>query len=116
MMVILITLENIFRTVKMNFHPTLIFMCKKCKLEINRCALNTNQTMEQSKRAYEVNVYKTFILNISLFLELAGCNLAQTLLNPSKVIWHQLFLLNVSVVFVNAEKCRIQNRVNLIKQ
>ena len=90
-------------------------MYKKCKLEINRCAMKINQTIEQIKRACEVNVYKTFILSISLLLELAGCHLAQTLLNTSKVIWHQLFLLNVSVVFVNAEKSSIQNRVNLIK-
>ena len=32
-----------------------------------------------------------------------------------KVIWHRLFLLNVSVVFVNAEKCSVQNRVVFIK-
>ena len=38
------------------------------------------------------------IYHISLFLELASSNLAQTLLNPVKVIWHHL--LNVSVVFV----------------
>ena len=45
----------------------------------------------------------TFISSISLFLELAGSNFSQAL-NPSKVISHRLFLLNVSVVFVNAEK------------
>ena len=54
------------------------------------------------------NFCRTFISSISLFLELAGSNLAQTLLNPSKVIWHRLFLLNVSVIFVNAEKCSVQ--------
>ena len=52
---------------------------------------------------------------MSLFLELAGSDLAQTLLNPSKVIWHRLILLNVSVAFVNAEKCRVSNRVVFIK-
>ena len=44
------------------------------------------------------------MLSISLFLELGGYSLGQTLLNPFKVIWHNLFLSNVSVVFVNAEK------------
>ena len=52
---------------------------------------------------------RTLISNILLLLKLAGSNLAQTLLNTSKGIWHRLFLLNVSVVFVNAEKFRIQN-------
>ena len=56
-----------------------------------------------------MNFCRTFISSISLFVELAGSNLAQTLLNPSKVIWHLLFLLNVSVVFVNAEKRSVQN-------
>ena len=45
----------------------------------------------------------------------AGSNLAQTLLSPSKVLMHRLFLLNVSVVFVNAENCSVQNRVVLVK-
>ena len=36
------------------------------------------------KTACEVNFCRTFISNISLFLELAGYNLAQTLLNPPK--------------------------------
>ena len=67
------------------------------------------------KRAYDVNSCRTIISRISLFLELAGSNLAQTLLNPSKNIWHRLFLLNVSVVFVNAEKCSAQNRVVFVK-
>ena len=43
------------------------------------------------------------IWSTSLFLELAGSNLAQTLLNHSKIIWHHLFLSNVSFVFVNEE-------------
>ena len=57
----------------------------------------------------------TFISNISLFLELAGSNLAQTLLNPSKVIRHCSFLSNVFGVFVNAEKCSVYNIVNFHK-
>ena len=50
-----------------------------------------------------------------VFLELAGSILAQILLNPFKGIRHRLFLLNVSVVFVNAEKCSVHDRVVLIK-
>ena len=42
-------------------------------------------------------------------------NLVHTLLSPSKVIWHRLFLLNVSVVFVNTKKCSAQNRAVFIK-
>ena len=42
------------------------------------------------KRACEVNFCRTFTSSISLFLELAGSILAQTLLNPSKVVWHWL--------------------------
>ena len=57
----------------------------------------------------------TFISSISLFLELAGSNLAQVLLNLAKVIWYCLFLVNVPAVFVNANKCRAQNRVVFIK-
>ena len=34
---------------------------------------------------------------------IAGTNLAQTLLNPSKVTWYGPFLLHVSVVFVNSK-------------
>ena len=45
-----------------------------------------------AKRTSDVNFCRTFILSILLCLELAGSNLAQTLLNPSKVIWHHLFL------------------------
>ena len=52
---------------------------------------------------YTVNIARPLIASISMFLELARSNLAQTLPNPSKVIQHRLFLLNVSVVFV---KCR----------
>ena len=70
---------------------------------------------ERTKRACGVIFCRTFISSISLFLELAGSNLAQTLLNPSKAIWHRLFLLNVSAVFVNVEKCSAQNRVIFIK-
>ena len=66
-------------------------------------------------RAWEVNFCRTFILSIALSLELADSNLTQTLLNPSKFIWHCLFLLNVSVVLVNTEKCSAQNRVVFIK-
>ena len=43
------------------------------------------------KRVWEVNFCRAFISSISLCLELAGSNLAQTLLNPSKVIWHVYF-------------------------
>ena len=50
-----------------------------------------------------------------VILELAGPNLAQAPFNPSKVTLHHLFLLNVSVVFVNAKKCSFQNRVVFIK-
>ena len=60
------------------------------------------------KRACNVSFYRTFISRISLFLELGGSNLAQTLLNRSKVIWHRLFSLNVSVVFVNAENVALR--------
>ena len=41
-------------------------------------------------RACEVNICRTFILSISLFLEPAGSNLAQTLLNPPKVVWYDI--------------------------
>ena len=51
----------------------------------------------------------------SLFLDPAGSNLAQTLLNTLKFIWHCLFLLGVSAVFVNAEECSFQNRFVSIK-
>ena len=61
------------------------------------------------------NFCKTFVLNISLFLELSGSNLVWTLLKPSRVIWHHLFLLNVFVVLLNAEKCNIPNIVVFIK-
>ena len=54
------------------------------------------------------NFCRTFILSILLLLELAGSNLPQTLLNPSKILWHHLFLLNVSVFFVNGEKCSVR--------
>ena len=56
-----------------------------------------------TKRECTVNFCRTFLSSISLFLELASSDLAKTLLNPSKAIWHRLFLLNVYVVFVNAE-------------
>ena len=55
-------------------------------------------------RASEVNFYRTFILCISSLLQLVGVNLAQKILNPSEVLPHWLFLLGVSVVFVNTEK------------
>ena len=67
------------------------------------------------QRTCKVIFCGTFISSISLFFELAGSNLVQTLLNPSKVVLHHLLLLNVSGVFVNAEKCSIQNRVVFIK-
>ena len=47
-------------------------------------------------------------MSILLLLELAGSNLPQTLLNSSKILWHHLFLSNVSVFFVNAEKCSVR--------
>ena len=68
-----------------------------------------------SSRACYVNFCRTFISSISSFLELAGPNLAQALLSLYRVIRHRLFLLNMSVVFVNAEKCSAQNRVVFIK-
>ena len=37
------------------------------------------------------------------------------LLKPFKVIWHRLFLLIVPVVFVNAERYSVKNRVVFIK-
>ena len=46
---------------------------------------------------------------MTIVLELAGSYLAWAMLISSKVIWHCLFLLNVSVIFVSAAKCRIQN-------
>ena len=55
------------------------------------------------------------ISSISLFLQQAASSLAQALLKPSKLKWHRLFLLNASIVFVNAEKCSVQNRVVFIK-
>ena len=71
-------------------------------------AFNTISTMGRikvwSKKACDVNFSKTFISSISLFSELAGSNLVQILLNPSKVTWRRLYLLNVFVVFVNARK------------
>ena len=73
------------------------------------------QCILSQKRACGVNFCKAFISSISLFLELAGYKLAQTLLNPSKVVWYRLFLLNVSVDFLNAEKCSAQNSVVFIK-
>ena len=42
--------------------------------------------------AYVVNFCRTFVWSISLFLELAGSNLAQTLLNPPKVVRLWLYL------------------------
>ena len=42
------------------------------------------------KRACGVNFCRTFILSISLFLELASSYVAQTLHNPPKVVWHWL--------------------------
>ena len=38
-----------------------------------------------------INFCGAFISSILLFFKLAGCNLAQTLLNPPKVVWHWLF-------------------------
>ena len=46
----------------------------------------------QRSRACGVNFCRTFISSISLFLELAGSDLAQTLLNPPKVVWRWLYL------------------------
>ena len=44
------------------------------------------------QRTSGVNFCRTFISSISLFLELAGSNLAQTLLNLPKPEWHWLYL------------------------
>ena len=70
---------------------------------------------ELMKRACGVNFCRIFISSYVVILKLAGSNFAQTLLNPSKIIRHRLFLLNVSVVSVNAKKCSAQNRVVFIK-
>ena len=77
--------------------------------------VKTENKTHQGKRACDVNFCITFISSILLFLELAGSNLAQNLLNPFKVIWHRLVLLIVPVVFVNAERCSVKNRVVFIK-
>ena len=62
-----------------------------------------------------VNFCRTFISSISLFLDLAGSNLAQTVLNPLKSIRLCLFLLGVSAVFENAKECSFHNRIVSIK-
>ena len=66
-------------------------------------------------KSMQCKLLQDIIASISLLIELTSSNLALTLLNPSKVIWHRLFLLNVSVVFVNVKKCSVQNRVDFIK-
>ena len=59
--------------------------------------------VKKVSKACDVNFCRTLISRILLFLELAGSSLTHTLLNPSKVIWHRLFLSNVSVVSVNTK-------------
>ena len=59
--------------------------------------------MKRHFKSMDVNFCRTFISSISLFLELAGSDLVQTLLNPSKVKWYHSFLLNLFVVFVNVK-------------
>ena len=81
----------------------------------NKRKVKTENKARQGKRACDVNFCRTFILSIYLFLELAVSNLAQNLLKPFKAIWHRLFLLIVPVVFVNAERCSVKNRVVFIK-
>ena len=44
------------------------------------------------KKACNVNFYRIFISSISLLLEVAGSDLAQTLHNPPEVVWHPLYL------------------------
>ena len=78
----------------------------------NKRKVKTENKTHQGKRACDVNFCRTFIY---LVLELAGSNLAQNLLRPFKVIRHRLLLLIVPVVFVNAERCSIKNRVVFIK-
>ena len=52
--------------------------------EIARKTLSVMKSFTGNMR--HVNFCTTFIMSISLFLELASSNLVQTLLNPSKVI------------------------------
>ena len=68
-------------------------------------------TQKIADRARDVHFCRTFMWSISLFLDLAGYNYAQTLLNPFKVKWHCLCLVNVSVVLANSKKCSVHNRV-----
>ena len=81
----------------------------------NKRKVKTENKTYQGKRACDVYFCRTFISSLSLFLELAGSNLAQNLLKPFKVIWHRLFLLIVPVVFVNAGRCSVKNRVVFVK-
>ena len=81
----------------------------------NKRKIKTENKTHQGKRACDVNFCRTFISSTYLFLELAASNLAQNLLKPFKVIWHHLFLLIVPVVFVNAERCSVKNKVVFIK-
>ena len=52
----------------------------------------------KNKEILEINVLQKFTSHALLqdiyfeFLELAGSSLAQTLLNPPKVVWHWLYL------------------------
>ena len=81
----------------------------------NKRKVKTENKTHQGKRACNVYFCRTFISSLYLLLELAGSNLAQNLLRPFKVIWNRLFLLIVPVVFVNAERCSVNNRVVFIK-
>ena len=59
-------------------------------------------------RACSVNFCRTFILSISLFLELADSNLAQTLLSALKFVWHWLYLQGMPASAKNGSS---QNRI-----
>ena len=62
------------------------------------------------KRACGVNFCRTFISSTSLFLELVGSNLAQTLLTPPpKVVWHLLYLLGMPAKCQKMAALRIES-------
>ena len=54
---------------------------------------------------------RTFIPSVSLFTDLAGPNLVQTLLNPPQVAWDRSFLLGGCIGFSNEKKgsCSIES-------
>ena len=82
----------------------------------NKRKVKTESKTHQGKITMRCKFLQDIYIEYYLFLELAGSNLAQSLLKPFKVILHRLFLLIVPVVFVNAERCSVKNRVVFIKQ